>query len=92
MKKKTAEDIKPNTGDHEKVISEAAKSMVAGVLDMGAVALTAAIPKVGTDDPLAAERYVHLADTLSSIAARLYEVGERSRLVAADLYTKARIR
>ena len=85
-------DARANTGAHEQAISEGAKGMAAGVLDMAAVALNACIEKVGSEDPLAAERYIHLADTLSSIAERVYSIGERSRVLAKELYEEAKLR
>jgi hypothetical protein len=83
------EDEQPiltNTGDHERAISDGAKGIAAGAIDLVATALNACIEKVGSDDPLSAERYIHLADLLSQIAERLYNVGELARGNAETFY------
>ncbi len=80
------DEIHTNTGDHERAISDAAKGIAAGAIDLMATALNACIEKVGGDDPLSAARYIHLADTLSQIAERLYHVGERARGNAETFY------
>lgn len=76
--------LSANTPDHEILISVASKSTVPGILGMVAQALEQAIPKVNGEDPLAAERYVHLADKLSEVAVRLHKLGEDSRAAAQN--------
>jgi hypothetical protein len=75
----------PNTAEHEDSVARLAKLMVPVVLDAIAGALAKGIPLAHGSDPLSSERYVHLADKLSQVAERLYELGERSRLRAEDI-------
>lgn len=75
-----------NSGDHERALSDSAKNIVGGCMDLTAMALNACTEKVGGEDPLSAERYIHLADKLSQIAERLYTVGEKARANAETFY------
>jgi hypothetical protein len=79
-----------NTGAHEQMISEACKQNVPALLDLTAAALQKSIDKVTSEDPLHAERYIHLADQLTGIADRLYHLGESARARAQEAYATAK--
>ena len=78
-------ELGANTPDHEMTISHIAKTAVPGILGMIAATLEQAVPNLDGKDPLSAERYIHLADKLSEVAARLHKLGEASRTTAQYL-------
>lgn len=67
----SSEDLKPGNAEWDKTIAEAAKGMVGGLLALVGVALDKATPLVNSEDPLSAERYVHLAEKLSDLAVTM---------------------
>jgi hypothetical protein len=81
-------DPRTNTGQHEQIIADASKTIVAGATAMAAACLDEAMVKLRDKphDPLHAEKFIHLADRLTEIAARCYDIGERSRETAYKLY------
>ena len=78
-----------NTAQHEQYISEGAKSMVGGLLDLCAAQMNAAIERIkeAQKDPLSAERFIHNADKLLLMADQAYDLGEKARNNAIHLYT-----
>ena len=79
-----------NSAEHEEVISGYAKHMVAPFLHIALVSGEHAKEQLENNnaDPLATERFLHLADLASQIAHRVYTLGEDARERCHQLYLK----
>jgi uncharacterized protein (DUF2344 family) len=81
-----------NTADHEKLISEGAKTMVGGIMDMAIYQINQVIERVQqateSNDPLSLERWIHNADRLVDMADKLWDLGEKAFQKSHQLYER----
>jgi hypothetical protein len=66
----------PLSLDFDEALAGISRSMAGGLITLTADALDRVRPRLTAEDPLSAERFVHLADKLSEMAVRLYALGE----------------
>ncbi len=73
--------FKANTAQHEKILSEASKDMVGGLLDLAAAQMNFVLTRLseaGATDPLSLERFIHNADMLTQMANRTWDLSEKA--------------
>ncbi len=65
------QDIDLDSEEYRETVRLTVNGIVGGCLSLCTVALEASSSRITEQDPLSAERYVHLADRLSDIAVKL---------------------
>jgi len=79
-----------NSGAHEGHISDFAKDMVLPFLHISlrAGAIVKEMIAANAADPLAIERWLHLADRASEVAHRCYTIGDEAHTNALEAYRR----
>jgi hypothetical protein len=77
----------PNTMDHEEGLAKFGKALAHASMDICATMLARASDRLekSPQDPLSCERYVSVANQLSEIAARMYDLAERANITLGRL-------
>ncbi len=82
-----SEGTKPNTVDHELLLSDMAKSMTEGLLQLSSIVMDSVVKDFDKDTthPAALEQRVKMAERMSDMAVKMHTLGESARIIAKGL-------